>query len=184
MRDLSSAERTSRPAAGAHPSTAAFRGHPLHPAVVPLPIGMLTAAAASDLLRVMTGDRFFTRASQWLVGGGVASGVAAAALGIVDLATIRAARRPIGFAHAGGNVAVLTMSALSLLLRLRAGNRLPLPAVALTTASAALLFVTGWLGGELTFRHRIGVAPPDQPSDAIPDTEERPPRPSQAEGER
>ncbi len=86
---------------------------------------MLTAAAASDLFRVMTGDRFFTRASQWLVGGGVASGVAAAALGIIDLATIRAARRQIGFAHAGGNVAVLTMSVLSLLLRLRAGNRLP-----------------------------------------------------------
>lgn len=160
----------------AHPSTAAFRGHPLHPAVVPLPIGMLTAAASSDLLRLLTGDSFFTRASRWLVGGGVASGIGAATLGLIDFATIRAARGRTGYGHAGGNAAVLAMSGLSLLIRLRAGNRLPLSAFALSAASAGLLLVTGWLGGELAFRHRIGVMPRE--------ADERLAGPSAAERER
>jgi uncharacterized membrane protein len=163
-----------------HPSTAAFRGHPLHPAVVPLPIGMLTAAATSDLLRLVTGDRFFTRASRWLVGGGVSSGIGAAALGLIDVATIRAARGATGYGHAGGNAAVLAMSGLSLLIRLRARDRLPFSAFALSAASAGLLLVTGWLGGELVFRHGIGMV--RTPASGV--SEARPPRPSQAEGER
>ena len=146
-----------------HPSTAAFRGHPLHPAVVPLPIGMLSAAAASDLLGLATGDRFFGRASRWLIGGGIVSGVLAALLGVVEFATIRAARQPTGVAHGAGNATILAMSAVSLLLRLRSGNRASLPAVALSAASALALAVTGWLGGELSFRHRIGVPRPEAP---------------------
>ena len=35
------------------PSTASIAGHPLHPAVVPIPIGLLTAAAASDLAHAL-----------------------------------------------------------------------------------------------------------------------------------
>ncbi|MGI8998650.1 MAG: DUF2231 domain-containing protein [Candidatus Limnocylindria bacterium] len=193
---LQAEPRPDRGAQPGHPSTAALRGHPLHPAVVPLPIGMLAAAASSDLLHLMTGDRFFARASRWLVGGGVASGIAAAALGLVDFATIRAARGPTGIGHAGGNAAVLTMSGLSLLIRVRAGNRLPASAFVLSAASAGLLLVTGWLGGELAFRQRIGVMPADRsglpgggPSTASrPDStlgaSDRPAYPSQAEGER
>lgn len=146
-----------------HPSTAAFRGHPLHPAVVPMPIGMLSAAAASDLLGFATGDRFFRRASRWLIGGGIVSGVVAALLGIVEFTTIRAARQPTGVAHGAGNATILAMSTASLVLRLRSGNRLSLPAVALSAASAVALTVTGWLGGELSFRHRIGVPRTEAP---------------------
>lgn len=141
-----------------HRSTAAVDGHPLHPAVVPLPIGMLTAAAVSDVAHLVTGEPFFTRASRWLIGGGILSGVAAAGLGAVDFSTIRAARGPIGLAHAGGNAAILAMSSVSLLLRLRSGHT-PGTAATLSLAAAALLAITGWLGGELTFRQRIGVIP-------------------------
>ena len=148
----SSAERS------AHRSTASIGGHPLHPMVVPMPIGMLTTAALSDIAFVVTRDRFFARASRWLLGGGVVSGAMAGVLGLADYATIRAARGPIGTSHAAGNATVLAMSLLSLALR-RDRRETPIWAAALTLASAAVLAMTGWLGGELTFRHRIGVVP-------------------------
>ena len=145
-----------------HPSTAALDGHPLHPSVVPLPIGMLTAAALSDVAQIMTGERFFSRASRWLLGGGIASGALAASLGLIDFSTIRAARSPVGVAHAGGNAAVLGMSVVSLLLRRRSRGT-PGPAAMLTLVAALLLAVTGWLGGELSYRQRVGVLPSERP---------------------
>jgi len=147
---------------GDHRSTASVGGHPLHPAVVPLPIGMLTAAAVSDVGYLLTRERFFARMSRWLLGGGIIGGLLAAPLGALDLSTIRAARSPVGVAHAGGNVAVLLLSALSLAMRQRAGSRVPGPAMALTLLAGLMLAVTGWLGGELSYRKGIGVLPHDE----------------------
>ncbi len=142
-----------------HRSTAAIAGHPLHPSLVPLPIGLLVATTVSDVAQAMTGDRFFARASRWLVGGSVVTGVPAAAVGAIDFSTIRAARRPTGIAHAAGNTSILVMSVLSLLLRRGSAHHVPRAAMALSLVSALLLIVTGWLGGELSYRHRIGVVP-------------------------
>jgi uncharacterized membrane protein len=142
-----------------HPSTAAIGGHPIHPAVVPVPIGLLVAASVSDLAHVATGDRFFARASRLLVAGGVASGVGAALPGLLDLLTIRAARNRVGYAHAGGNAAILALGAASLAMRAGQTDRVPSAAMGLSLVGSALLALTGWLGGELAFRHRIGVVP-------------------------
>lgn len=150
--------------ARARRSTASIAGHPLHPAVVPLPIGFLVGAAVSDAAHLLSGDRFFARASRWLLRGGIVSGAAAATLGATDFATVRQARGPIGWAHAGGNAGVLGLSIISLLLRRGARDRVPGAAMALTGLAGGLLAVTGWLGGELVFRQRVGVVP--QPSDA------------------
>lgn len=157
-------EHGSSTAVRARRSTASIAGHPLHPAVVPLPIGFLVGAALSDIAHLLSGGRFFARASRWLLRGGIVSGAGAAILGATDFVTIRQARGPIGWAHAGGNAAVLALSIVSLLLRRGARDRVPGTAMALTGLAGALLAVTGWLGGELVFRQRIGVVP--QPSDA------------------
>lgn len=144
----------------AHPSRAAIAGHPIHPMLVPLPIGLLVAAAASDLAHAATGDRFFGRASRLLIGGGLATALAAAPFGALDFVSIEAARRrPEAWLHGIGNVAVVGLSVVNLSLRLRAGDRRPKSAgLALSCAAACILGVTGWLGGELSYRHRIGVA--------------------------
>ena len=143
-----------------HRSTAAIAGHPLHPAVVPIPIGLLSAAAVSDVAYLITGEGFFARMSRWLIGGGIVGGLMAASLGLIDFSTIRAARGPMGIAHAGGNAAILGMSAVSLVLRQQSASRVPPAALGLSAAAAAMLTVTGWLGGELAFRKGIGVVPP------------------------
>jgi uncharacterized membrane protein len=147
------------PEADAHPSRAAIAGHPIHPMLVPLPIGFLVAAAASDALYAATDDRFFGRSSRWLLGGGIAAGLAAAPFGLLDLVSIEAARRrPEAWLHAIGNVGVLGISGANLALRLRHGDATARSTgLALSGVAAGLLAVTGWLGGELSYRHRIGV---------------------------
>lgn len=155
--------------AGDRRSRAAIAGHPLHPSVVPIPIGLLTAAAASDIGYLASRQGFFARMSRWLIGGGIVGGLLAAPLGAVDFASIRAARSRAGITHAVGNTTILGLSAVSLALRQRADRRVPAAAMALTLLAAVLLAVTGWLGGELSYRHRIGVEPsePREPADAI-----------------
>lgn len=144
-------------------STANVFKHPIHPMLVPMPIGLLTAAAASDVGFWLTGDRFWARASRWLTGGGIATGGTAALFGLTDFVTMPAARQhPEGWFHAAGNVTVLGLSAVSLRLRLADEERAVVPwGLGLSALSAAILAVTGWLGGELSYRHRVGVIEDD-----------------------
>jgi uncharacterized membrane protein len=141
------------------PSTAAIAGHPLHPVVVPLPIGALTGALAADIAYAATDDPFFARAGRLLTLTGLVTGAFAAVLGGVDFwskGQIRSHR--IAWFHVLGNALMLALSGISLGLRMRGGRAATLPAgLALSAASAVVLMVTGWLGGELSYRHRIGL---------------------------
>lgn len=141
------------------PSTAAVAGHPIHPMLVPFPIAFLVGALATDLVFWWTGDAFWARGSFWLIASGLVMGLVAAVFGFTDFITIQRARESVhGWIHFLGNAIVLLLALLNLLLRLdNPAAALPwgLP---LSLITAALLGVTGWMGGELAYRHKIGVA--------------------------
>lgn len=151
-------------------STAAIAGHPIHPMLIPLPIGFLVAAWLADIGFVLTDDAFFARAAALLVWGGTLTALLAAVPGSIDYFTIRRARRVrAGLVHAGGNALVIVLSLLNGALRLgaeRAEAAVVPWGLALSTIVAGLLAITGWTGGELSYRHLVGVSPkhtrPDQ----------------------
>jgi uncharacterized membrane protein len=142
------------------PSVAAIAGHPIHPMLVPLPIGAFTLALASDVAYAATRDRFWARASQALLATGVVTGVAAAALGATDfLGRDRVREHGEAWGHAIGNAAALGLSGLSLAARRADPASAVVPVgLALSAVTGAVLLVTGWLGGELSYRHRVGVS--------------------------
>ena len=147
------------------PSVAALAGHPVHPMLVPIPIGAFVLTVASDAAYAATHDRFFARASRALTAAGIAGGLAAAVFGAADfVGRPRVRDHASAWLHAGGNVAAVGLSAASLLARARARDRVPAAGVALSVTVGTLLLATGWLGGELSYRHRIGVTT-DAPSD-------------------
>jgi uncharacterized membrane protein len=152
-----------------HPSRASIMGHPLHPILVPLPIASLVGAFVSDVAYLRTGDRFWARASKTLLATGLLTGLAAAPLGMLDFASLPHARKPIdGWIHGIGNAAVLGLAAANLAGRRGDGERAIAGSdVLLSATTAALLGVSGWFGGELVFRHRIGVGDEDADQDPV-----------------
>jgi uncharacterized membrane protein len=141
-----------------YPSTAAIGGHPLHPTVVPIPIGALACALATDLAYVRTGDKAWAKASRLLLGAGLGTGALAAPFGLVDVLTIEKARtEPVAWAHGIGNIAAMGLTALNL--GVRRDDPAARPGLMLSMLTMAMLLVTGWLGGELAYRRHIGMAP-------------------------
>lgn len=145
-------------------STAAVFHHPIHPMLIAFPVAALMAAPATDLAAKVTGDPFWTRASRWLLAAGLVSGAAASAVGLVDYLAIKQVRRlAAGNVHAAGNVLGLALAGWNLLRRADEEEVDDL-GVGLSVATVAILGVTAWLGGELSYRHGVGVIAHDSPT--------------------
>jgi len=148
-------------------STAAIGGHPLHPILIPFPIAFLVGALVTDIVFTRVGDPFWARASQWLIGAGLVMGAVAAVFGLIDFVTIRRVRSlAAGWMHFLGNAAALLLSLWNLLQRTNAPDMtVTQTGLILSAVVVAILVVTGWLGGELAYRHRIGVIEPEGEDD-------------------
>jgi nitrite reductase/ring-hydroxylating ferredoxin subunit/uncharacterized membrane protein len=123
-------------------------GHPLHPAMVQVPVGAWISAAVVDLL---PGQR---RAATVLVGLGTASAVPAAVAGLNDWATLSRDQRRVGLVHAASNTVGLALYAGSLAARLngRHGLGRALAYLGLSAASAG-----AYLGGHLAYKQGAQV---------------------------
>lgn len=137
-------------------------GHPIHPIIVIFPVAFLSGAAGADLGYWLTQDPFWARASIWLIGLGALSGILAGLVGMFDFIRIsRVRRRSAGWAHMTANIAALVLSLINFGLRLDDPATSILPVgFTISLVVAGLLLVGGWFGGELTFRHKIGVIGP------------------------
>lgn len=140
-------------------STARLLGHPIHPMLVPLPIAFFIGAFLADLAFLGFGRTFWANAAFWLLAAGLAGGALAAVAGLTDFMgdrRIRALRD--AWLHMIGNVVVVGIELVNLLLRIGdPAGALPTPGVWLSAAAFLLLGFTGWKGGELVFKHRVGV---------------------------
>ena len=147
-------------------STAAIFHHPIHPMAIAFPVATLMAAPLADLVARATNDSFWRRAGRWLLLGGLTSGLAASAIGLVDYVAIKEVRRlPSAHVHAGGNALALVLAAVNLSRRPSDDSRSPETVdLGLSLATVALLGVTAWLGGELSYRHGVGVVADDSPT--------------------
>jgi uncharacterized membrane protein len=141
-----------------------LNGHPIHPMLIPLPITTLAGALITDLVFIFTQDSFWARMSFWLLGAGVVTGIAAAVVGLIDFWS-NSRIRALGSAwvHMLVNAAALLIAIVNLVSRTNAPNdRVSTLGVLLSAASALVLVVGGWFGGELVFRHRVAVQPTDE----------------------
>lgn len=140
-------------------SSMSIAGHPIHPVLVIFPVAFLSGAAGSDIGYWLTGDFFWARASVWLIGLGGLAGILAALIGVVDFIRVKKVRqRTAGWAHMLINIAVLVLTFVNFGLRLDDPQTTIVPiGITLSLIVATLLSIGGWYGGELSFRHKIGV---------------------------
>ncbi|BAU67376.1 hypothetical protein STA3757_47930 [Stanieria sp. NIES-3757] len=140
-------------------SSVSIAGHPIHPIIVIFPVAFLSGAAGADIGYWLTEDFFWARAAIWLIGLGGLAGILAALIGIVDFVRVpRVRKRTAGWAHMLLNVAALVLTFVNFGLRLGNPviNIIP-TGIIISLVVATLLAVGGWYGGELTFRHKVGV---------------------------
>lgn len=134
-------------------------GHPIHQMLIVFPLGLLATSLIFDIVYKATGNGRWADITFVMIASGIVGGLLAAVFGFVDWLAIPKGTRAkrIGAFHGIGNVIVVSLFAVSWLLRY--GNPIYAGAVplVLSIAGVALALVTGWLGGELVDRLSVGV---------------------------
>ena len=143
------------------PSKASIAGHPIHPMLVPLPIAALVGVVVTDLAYLSSADPFWAAASRWLLLAGIVTGILAAIFGLIDFFMIPYVKEHrAAWVHMAGNVVALALSAVNLVSRpAETQDGFSTGSFILSLLVVGMLLVTGWLGGELSYRYRVGVMP-------------------------
>ena len=144
---------------GSHPhSTAKIAGHPIHPMLIPFPIVCFVGAFVTDVVYTMNHDAGWATASHWLLGIGLAMAALAAIAGLTDfLGDDRVRRLGDAVKHMIANVTAVVLELVNLILRLKDPGFIDSAGVYISGIVVLLLLYSGWKGGDLVYRHGVGV---------------------------
>jgi len=137
-------------------------GHPLHPALVVVPIGAWVASLVFDVAsHLARSPGFLVEGSRWLIGIGVVGALVAAMIGFLDLLAIPTGTRAfrVALLHMSLNLAATATYAVSVAIREAPLDRpVAIGPLILSAAALAMVGVAGILGGQLVFRYGVRVA--------------------------
>jgi uncharacterized membrane protein len=142
------------------PSTAEIAGHPIHAMLVPFPIAFFVGAFVTDLVYWRAPDVMWETFSVWLITAGLVMAGFAAVASLIDFASHRTIRslKP-AWPHVLGNVLAIALSLVNAFVHSRDGYTAVVPeGVILSGVVVLILLFTGWMGWEMVYRHRVGVA--------------------------
>ena len=139
-------------------SRAHYKGHPLHPALIPFPFAFLTGAFAFDLLAWL-----LARPAWWTTGGhlaaaGIVTALVAAVPGIIDY-IYTVPPNSTGKQRAKRHM-IVNLSAVGLMAAawwVRPADAPALAVLAVELIAAGLLAAGGWMGGVLVSRNQISI---------------------------
>lgn len=133
--------------------------HPLHPLLIPFPLGLLGTAVIFDVLGALLKRPALSQAAHPMIAAGVVSGAQAGLVGTVDWAALPEGTRAkrVATRHGLGNLAVLLIFSLAWLLRRSRPGSVSPAVMGLELVGLGGATVTGWLGGELVNRLGVGV---------------------------
>jgi uncharacterized membrane protein len=144
-----------------------FLGHPLHAALVAIPVGAFSIGIALDVTGLATGARRLEKTADLLTGIGLGGAVVAATAGLADWSLTEGPTKRVGFVHMTMNLGILGVYGLSVLERTRHNRG---AALALAATGYGALAFSAWLGGELAYRFGVGVSVrPEAPKPPTPD---------------
>jgi uncharacterized membrane protein len=145
-------------------SPASFKGHPFHPILVPLPIGLWIFSLISDLIyKFGFGGAVWNDVAFYTIAGGIVGALVAALPGFVDLLGLTNPKtKSIAIWHMFINLLAVAVYCVNFWLRMHRtpGDTLP---IALSVGGIVLIVISGWLGGEMVYVRGVAVKqPPDQ----------------------
>ncbi len=138
-----------------------IKGHPVHPAMTAFAIGLLTGAVLADSAYLLGGHSpFWLSVSFWASVAGIIAGLAAAVPGIIDYLYVarHTSANTIAVVHMTCNVIALTLFGTGTFLMYGHTDRMTIyTAIVIQFVAFIFMGIGGFLGGELAFRHKIGV---------------------------
>jgi uncharacterized membrane protein len=145
-------------------SQASIAGHPVHPMLIPFPLALWITSFVADVIFYFNRNQSLLLIAKFTLAAGIIGGLVAAVPGIIDWLAIRNADvKRIANWHARLNIIALLIFAASLYLRTRYGApwvgwRLTIPFL-LSLVGVILIGISGWLGGDLVYKHGVSVKP-------------------------
>ena len=139
-------------------SRASIAGHPIHPMLVTLPIGLWIFSLVCDVVFTSTGDTQWQTTAYLTLGGGLVGALLAAIPGLIDLLALReGVERRTGVSHMVLNLAIVAVQAINFWLRSQPDHNVNV-ALGMSVVAVVALVFSGWLGGHLV--HVLGVTQP------------------------
>jgi uncharacterized membrane protein len=139
-------------------STAKIADHPIHPMLIPFPIVCFVGTLVTDIVYSRNLDAGWATASHWLLGVGLVMAGLAAATGLTDyLGDERLRSLGDALKHMLANVAAVVLELVNLVLRLRNDDFIASTGVWISAVVVLILLYSGWKGGDLVYRHGVGV---------------------------
>ena len=137
---------------------ASLAGHPIHPMLVTVPIGLWLFSLVCDVIHVAgSANPAWPTVALYALGGGIVGALIAAIPGLVDLLSLPpGAARRTGLVHMAINLTVVVLYVINLWLRADAAEVRGAP-LWLSVIGVALLGVSGWLGGKLVYVYGVAV---------------------------
>jgi uncharacterized membrane protein len=141
-----------------HPrSTAKIGGHPIHPMLIPFPIVCFIGTLITDIVYSQNANAGFATASHWLLIIGLVMAALAAVAGLTDFLGDKRIQGADAVKHMLANVTAVVLEVVNLVLRLGNNDFIPSAGVYISVVVVLILIYSGWKGGDLVFRHGIGV---------------------------
>ncbi len=143
----------------AHPhSTARIGGHPIHPMLIPFPIVCFIGTLVTDIVFLSNHDPAWAIASRYLLGIGIVMAALAAVAGLTDfMGDTRIRHASDALKHMLANVTAVILEIVNFFLRLHSDAAIGRVGVYLSVIVVLILLYSGWKGGDLVYRHGIGV---------------------------
>ena len=148
-------------------------GHPIHPMLVTIPIGLWIFSLVVDLVALRSDSpQTWALVAFYAMVGGIVGALAAALPGLIDLLSLEdPAIKKTALVHMSINLTVVALYALNAWMRSTAAVPGDIT-LALSVLAIAMLLVSGWLGGKMVYLSGVGVST-EQPL--------QPPEPQQQE---
>ena len=137
-------------------------GHPIHPMLVAIPIGLWIFSLVADLIHAAgSANPAWSTVALYCMGGGIVGALLAAVPGLIDLLSLPPGLKKTALTHMAINLTVVVLYVINFWMRINSPDKAG-TAVWLSVIAIGLLAISGWLGGKMVYVHGVAVdTPPD-----------------------
>jgi uncharacterized membrane protein len=138
----------------------AMRLQEVHPSLVHFPLTLLPLAVGADAIGRFTGNKKMTWLGRWGIAASAITGAVAGLAGLIAQEEVNVSGRTMDMLITHRNLNLAAVTAISALAIQRARVKEPsIPYLLGGLAAFGVVAYSGYIGGELVYRHGVGVEP-------------------------